>query len=144
MEQRKIIEFEREGVAVIIPEEIPDISVRRVTPRLLEEMPGTEGVFMPKRLVIQIEFFNEKEPERSLVNLGGRAQIRVRYTPIDVENAGGDYKNLKLGFYWQDAWHVFTPNKHYFELIPNEKDPNTGVGVAELETWDDPPIGWDA
>jgi hypothetical protein len=144
METRKVIEFEREGVTVTIPEEIADISVRSVPLGRLEDMPGIEGIFMPKRLVIQIEFFNQKEPERSLAAISGRAKIRVRYIPKDVENAGGDYKNIKMGFYWHDAWNVFTPEKHHYEILPNEKDPRNGFCLAELETWDDPPIGMDA
>ncbi len=133
MEGEIIYTFEQEGVTVILPAEAENILVQRVEP-----------VFKLSRLVIQIDFFDRSKPEQPLVSWEHKAQLRVRYTPEDVFHAGCELQNLKLGYFWDNRWWVFTPEKHGFRLIPDdEAHPSRGgVGIAFLNTWNDPPIGW--
>ena len=140
---QKLCEFHLQGVRIFIPEQEINVGVRAVKPLPLIDMPGGEE-FEPKRLVIQIEFFDEDNPDKDLGAVSDSARLEVRYMPEDVQNAGGEWQNLKLGYFLDGRWWRFTPEKHQFALYPDCSNPDYGVGVAYLHTWDDPPIGWDS
>jgi hypothetical protein len=143
MSNQRVFDFWRECVRVFVPDQKQGICVKSVPRGLLKNMPGIPGYFEPKRLVIKIEFCNAAAPLEDLTYIEGGARLEVQYTPQDVENAGGDWRDLKLGFYFQDRWWLFTEEKHKFTLYPDGHDPDYGVGVAYLTTWADPAIGWD-
>jgi hypothetical protein len=136
--------FEPEGVDVYILQQEREIVPRRQPLGDTKDYPGIPGYFEPTRLVINLGFYFSDESEEEIDTLGATARIEVRYNAGDVENAGGDYHDLKLGFFWQGAWHRFE-SKHSYELVPDDVEhPNEGGrGVAMLESWEDPAIGWD-
>jgi hypothetical protein len=141
MQNSNVTTFDKEGVTVTLPDGVEDLQVRAGILGDLDDMPGQPGYFKPQRLVINLEFYHpSQEGQPSLTSWNARAKIQVRYTPEDVERARG-WDNLKLGFYWERSWRLFT-EKHKFERVPDEKESGFGWGVAYLESWEDPAIGW--
>ena len=142
MPSEKIHKFETEGVTITIPSLARKIAVRKAAPGNLKDMPQTDADFVPRRVVIDFDFYDEDAPQASLTSIDAAFELRVRYTQQDVANAGGDWHSLKLAFYRGGKWKRFTQEKHHFILHPDEADPNTGYGVVQIRDWSDPNIGW--
>jgi WD40 repeat protein len=65
-------------------------------------------------------------------------ELQVEYTAQDVEVAGGNLEDLKLGFWNGTQWVAFT-EEHDFS---REGNPEGGFGFARVASWGDRRIGW--
>jgi len=140
MQTQNTTYFEEEGVAVTFSPCLKELSVRKaLKPRQLPDLRNKEDGPEPWRVVIELEFYDKTG---EVPSWDGWVRLSVRYNPADVEHAGGLQK-LRLYYYLDNQWRAFT-DQHDFHLVPDLEHPYNGVGIAYLDSWEDPPIGWDA
>lgn len=134
--------YDKEGVEIKIPALERKIGVRVETGKKLEDyVRGSGDSFFPQRLVIVFDLYDEENLSAEKGNLSQPATVRVRYTPQDTAAAGGR-GNLRLGYYKDGHWRLFTKSEHKYTLVPDTSDLDSGYGVFHLNVWGDPPIGW--
>ncbi len=141
--QSYVEDWPDEGVAVDVPPQKSRVRVRKVKLPLLTErdMPA-RGDFRPGRLVINFELVDDDAPDTVLTEFDPPFELRVRYTQADLDRAAAANRPLRLAFWDGSDWVVFTPEKHGFELQPDEKPGRGGIGFARIARWSDPAVGW--
>jgi hypothetical protein len=143
MVQGKKFDFDEERVTITVPDQkVKKAKAVKLPLGKLDELKGREGGFKPGRLVINFALVDEDNPETILTEFDPPFELRVRYTRGDLERAKKAGKSLQLGFWNDDEWVVFTPEKHQFQLQPDAKENAGGYGVAQISHWGDPNIGW--
>jgi hypothetical protein len=128
-----VADFATEGVIVRVPWQGYKVRVAKLPLGTLDEVRLKQEDFQPGRLVINFQVEN--------VATGGMMQkfktpveLRVKYTPEDVERAKKAGKPLELAYWFNNRWIRFA-QKHQFKL-------GDGFGVAFIADWGDPKIGW--
>jgi hypothetical protein len=142
MADKKVINFDQEGVAVTVPQQDRRIKAVKLPLGQLSKMVGKPGGFQPDRLVINIALEDEDQPGVYLEEIDPPFELSVRYTRGDLEKAQKAGKDLKLAFWDGTQWVVFTPEKHYFELLPSSQGDGGGHGVVRISRWGDPNTAW--
>lgn len=129
VEGQQII-FEGEGVKVTVPTQAPPVAVLGQPP------------FELRRVVIILNVVEAGDPGKTVTQFNPPIELRVQYTQGDLDFAASKERDLALAFWDGGAWVRFTAQKHKFRL---ESDATLGdVGVVEISSWIDPPIGWGA
>ena len=141
MSPNKTFHFEQEGVEVNVPQPARKIKALSLPRQALKNMPAKPGGFQPGRVVINIALVYEDAPDEFLTEFDSPFELRVRYTPGDLRRAQQSNQPLQLAFWDGSDWVVFTPSKHNFELVPEERGEG-GYGVVQLSHWGDPNIAW--
>jgi len=145
-ESSKVFRFETEIANVKIPAQKSNkkLIAIKLTSKTLAEVPETEGVFKPGRLIINFAVIDEEKPAGYLEAFDPPIELRVRYEEEDFLLAQAANEPLTLAFWNEDEerWILFTAEKHNFRLERDESPGTGGFGVAEISHWGDPQVGW--
>ena len=137
----KKIEYENEGVTIIMPDQKKKVRVEKLRPTPMGQMPGAPGGFQPGRVVINFQVVDEDDPSTVITQFDPRFELRIRYTPADLKRAQDAGRSLEMAFWDGASWVMFTREKHDFRLDPDPRG-GGGFGVALIGSWSDPNIAW--
>lgn len=135
--------FEKEGVVINIPSQYNGITV---IPHLLETVWLTGmrfGVdFNPNRLVINVEFVDEKNPDVYLESFDPPIEVEVYYTLGDRSFSEKDGKPIAIAYWKDERWKIIgKAEPHNLSDISPILSPGwSGLLRFYISAWGEPTI----
>ena len=129
------------GLRVTVPEQPIPVSVIDKPLPPLSSMPGSDE-FTPVRLIMNIAVVEDVDgkPGAPVTSFDPPIELDVAYFTLELFEAVRTARPLKLA-YWDDGeWVVFTPEDHQYALL----SPIDGaIGKVKIRSWvGDPPVAW--
>lgn len=138
--KEKEVKYKDEKMEVKIPDQGKEVEVK-IKPVKLEEEMYKDLKFKPLRVVTNFEV-NDKKEGKLLKKFDPPFEFQLRYTKEDFEQANETGRPMRMAYWLNGRWNIFTVAKHGFELRPDPESPNTGFGYAQISDWDDPNVSW--
>ena len=135
----KKVKYKDKQIEVTIPIQDTEVEVK-ILPVEMEDKMYKDKKFKPLRVVTNFEIRDKKN--KPFTKFKKPFEFKLRYTKKDFDQAAKDGRPLRMAYWKNGQWNIFTAQKHNFELLPDPNVPFTGVGVVQITDWDDPAIAW--